>query len=117
MHKSSSFIVSALSAGATPYSHERELKAQHSLCFMYCGFKEHIPQLHWASCSTVIVTPAGLSLAEAASATQRPGEFLVLEGGTEQHYLVIPNTPSTTDGLVPLTGVCERDSNQYLFSS
>lgn len=102
-----------------PYSHKRELKAQHSLCLMYCGFKEHIPQLQRVSCSTVIVTPAEPFLAEVASATQHPGEFLMLQGRTEQHYLVcvLPNTLRVTDGLIPLTGICDWDSKQYLFSS
>lgn len=86
---------------------------------MYCAFKEHIPQLHRASCSTTTVTPAGSLLAEAASATQHPGEFLTLGGRIEQHYLVcvLPNTLYAIDGLIPLTGVCERDSNQYSFLS
>lgn len=77
-------LLPALPAGPASCSHERQLKAQHSLCLMYYGSKEEIPQLQRASCSTVITAPAGPLLAKAASATQHPGEFLPLEGRTGQ---------------------------------
>lgn len=108
----------ALPAGPASYSHEWQVKEQHSLFLMYYRFKEEIPQLQRASCG-VIIAPSGPLLAKAASATQLPGEFLPLEGSTEWRYLfyILSNTLRASDTLIPLTGICEGDSSQYLFSS